>query len=101
MLDKNTNKFTLWVLAWPIFIELFLQFLLGAVDTLMVSRISDDAVAVVGFSNQLFQAMTTLFMTVASGAGILIAQKIGSHKTGDARTIGIMAVSVTTIIGLV
>ncbi|EGG36192.1 MATE family efflux transporter [Paenibacillus sp. HGF5] len=100
MLDKNTNKFTLWVLAWPIFIELFLQFLLGAVDTLMVSRISDDAVAVVGFSNQLFQAMTTLFMTVASGAGILIAQKIGSHRTGDARTIGIMAVSATTIIGL-
>ena len=75
--------------------------LLGAVDTLMVSRISDDAVAVVGFSNQLFQAMTTLFMTVASGAGILIAQKIGSHRTGDARTIGIMAVSATTIIGLV
>ncbi|CAM3486192.1 MULTISPECIES: MATE family efflux transporter [Paenibacillus] len=101
MLDKDTKKFTLWVLAWPIFIELFLQFLLGAVDTLMVSRISDDAVAVVGFSNQLFQAMTTLFMTVASGAGILIAQKIGSYKTGDARTIGIMAVSVTTLIGLV
>lgn len=101
MLDKNANKFTLWVLAWPIFIEQFLQFLLGAVDTLMVSRISDDAVAVVGFSNQLFQAMTTLFMTVASGAGILIAQKIGSHKRGDARTIGIMALSVTTIIGLV
>ena len=48
----------------------------------MVSRISDDAVAVVGFSNQLFQAMTTLFMTVASGAGILIAQKLGSFRTG-------------------
>ncbi|MDH6671499.1 putative MATE family efflux protein [Paenibacillus sp. LBL] len=101
MLDKNTSKFTLWVLAWPIFIELFLQFLLGAVDTLMVSRISDDAVAVVGFSNQLFQAMTTLFMTVASGAGILIAQKIGSSKSGDARTIAIMALSVTTLIGIV
>ncbi|MGG1877047.1 MULTISPECIES: MATE family efflux transporter [Paenibacillus] len=100
MLDKDTKKFTLWVLAWPIFIELFLQFLLGAVDTLMVSRISDDAVAVVGFSNQLFQAMTTLFVTVASGAGILIAQKLGSRKSGDARIIAIMAVSSTTIIGI-
>lgn len=100
MLDKGKNNFTLWVLAWPIFIELFLQFLLGAVDTLMVSRISDDAVAVVGFSNQLFQAMTTLFMTVASGAGILIAQKLGAFKNLDARKIGIMALSVSTFIGV-
>ena len=51
---NESNKFNLWLLAWPIFIEQFLQFLLGSVDTLMVSRISDNAVAVVGFSNQLF-----------------------------------------------
>ncbi|NMO96374.1 MATE family efflux transporter [Paenibacillus lemnae] len=101
MLDKNHKKFTLWVLSWPILIELFLQFLLGAVDTLMVSRISDDAVAVVGFSNQLFQAMTTLFTTVASGAGILIAQKLGSGRSKDARKIGIMALLVSTLIGIV
>ncbi|WP_082360845.1 MATE family efflux transporter [Bacillus sp. FJAT-28004] len=94
------KKISLWMLAWPIFIELFLQFLLGAADTLMVSRISDDAVAVVGFSNQLFQALTTLFITVASGAGILIAQKIGSKNGEDARTIAIMAVKVSAIIGL-
>ncbi|OMF32621.1 MATE family efflux transporter [Paenibacillus sp. FSL H8-0548] len=94
------KKLSLWMLAWPIFIELFLQFLLGAADTLMVSRISDDAVAVVGFSNQLFQALTTLFITVASGAGILIAQKIGSRNNEDARTIAIMAVNVSGIIGL-
>ncbi|WP_106769161.1 MATE family efflux transporter [Paenibacillus faecalis] len=100
MLDKEKSKFALWVLVWPIFIELFLQFLLGAVDTLMVSRISDDAVAVVGFSNQLFQAMTTLFTMVASGAGILIAQKLGSRKPLEARKIGIMALSVSTLIGV-
>ncbi|MEV5029156.1 MATE family efflux transporter [Paenibacillus sp. LPE1-1-1.1] len=97
---STNKKLTLWMLAWPIFIELFLQFLLGAADTLMVSRISDDAVAVVGFSNQLFQALTTLFITVASGAGILIAQKIGSRNGEDARTIAIMAVNVSAVIGL-
>lgn len=103
MLMENTekNKFTLWVLAWPIFIELFLQFLLGTVDTLMVSRLSDNAVAVVGFSNQLFNALTTLFATVASGAGIVIAQKIGSRKEEDARTVAVIAFRVTLIIGAV
>ncbi|ULL13602.1 MATE family efflux transporter [Paenibacillus sp. H1-7] len=95
----SEQKFTLWALAWPIFIEMFLQFLLGTADTLMVSRISDDAVAVVGISNQLFSAVTILFMTVASGAGVLIAQKIGARKPEDARTIAIMAVKVSIWIG--
>lgn len=98
---NDSNKFSLWLLAWPIFIEQFLQFLLGSVDTLMVSRISDNAVAVVGFSNQLFNALTTLFATVASGAGIVIAQKIGSRKEEDARTVAIMAFKVTAAIGLI
>ncbi len=94
------DKFSLWLLAWPIFIELFLQILLGTVDTLMVSRISDNAVAVVGFSNQLFNALTTLFATVASGAGIVIAQKIGSGREEDARTVAIIAFKVTAAIGI-
>lgn len=98
---NKSNKFNLWLLAWPIFIEQFLQFLLGSVDTLMVSRISDNAVAVVGFSNQLFNALTTLFATVASGAGIVIAQKIGSRQEEDARTVGIISFNVTAAIGLV
>ncbi|MFC4775896.1 MATE family efflux transporter [Paenibacillus sp. GCM10023252] len=98
-LAAEKNKYGLGVLAWPIFIELFLQFLLGAVDTVMVSHISDEAVAVVGYSNQLFAALTTVFMTVASGAGILIAQKLGSRREGDARTIGIMALTVSAYIG--
>lgn len=97
---NSMRKYTLWALAWPIFIELFLQLMLGAADTLMVSRISDDAVAVVGFSNQLFAALTTLFVTVASGAGILIAQRIGARREEDARTIAVMAVSVSLVIGL-
>ncbi|WP_223067053.1 MATE family efflux transporter [Paenibacillus caui] len=97
--NRATDKYSMWMLAWPIFIEQFLQFLLGAVDTLMVSHLSDNAVAVVGFSNQLFNALTTLFVTVASGAGILIAQKIGSGKEEEARTVGVIAVKATLLIG--
>jgi putative MATE family efflux protein len=100
MTAGSVRKFTLWALAWPIFIELFLQFLLGAADTLMVSKISDDAVAVVGFSNQLFFALTTLFVSISSGAGILIAQRLGSKKEEDARNISTMSLAVTSGIGL-
>lgn len=97
---KELGSFSLWSLAWPIFIELFLATLLGTVDTLMVSKVSDDAVAVVGLSNQLFNGLNTLFMTITGGAGILVAQKLGSRKREDARTVGILAVKVTGCIGL-
>ena len=100
-MKKERQGFGLWVLAWPIFIEVFLQTLLGTVDTLMVSRISDDAVAVVGISNQLFGALTTLFTTFAGGAGILIAQRMGSKRFAQARTIAIMGVTVSLILGIV
>jgi putative MATE family efflux protein len=94
------SKYSLWALSWPIFLELFLQTLLGTVDTVMVSHISDDAVGVVGFANQLFNALNTLFMTVAAGAGILVAQRIGMRREEDARNIAVMAVSVCFGIGL-
>ncbi|WP_256759285.1 MATE family efflux transporter [Cohnella sp. WQ 127256] len=99
-MKKVYNRYGLWTLTWPIFIEVFLQTLLGTVDTIMVSRISDDAVAVVGLAGQLFGAMTTLFMTIASGAGILIAQRIGAKRGEDARTIAIMGVTVSMVIGI-
>ncbi|CAG7635277.1 MATE family efflux transporter [Paenibacillus allorhizosphaerae] len=95
---QSEKKLTLWALAWPIFIEMFLQFLLGTADTLMVSHISDDAVAVVGISNQLFQAATILFMTVAAGAGVLIAQNLGAGKREEARIAAIIAVKVSLYI---
>ncbi|WP_040952561.1 MATE family efflux transporter [Gorillibacterium massiliense] len=99
-MKQKEISFGLWMLAWPIFLEVFLQTLLGTVDTLMVSRISDDAVAVVGISSQLFGAVTTLFTTFAGGAGILIAQRIGSGRTQDARSLAIIGVSVSTVLGV-
>ncbi|TVX99699.1 MATE family efflux transporter [Cohnella terricola] len=99
MKSKKTN-FGLWALAWPIFIELLLQSLLGTVDTIMVSRISDNAVAVVGLSGQLFNALMTLFVTISGGAGILIAQKLGAKRGEDARSIATMGVTICAVIGL-
>jgi putative MATE family efflux protein len=90
---------SLWMLAWPVFLEMFLQFLLGTADTLMVSHISDDAVAVIGISTQLFAAVNILFMAVASGAGILIAQRLGAKKEEEGRLIGIIGAKVSLGLG--
>ena len=44
-----TLKRQLKVLTIPVFIEMALVMLLGAVDTVMLSRYSDNSVAAVGF----------------------------------------------------
>lgn len=98
---KALNNMSLWALTWPVMIEMFLQFAIGTADTLMVSRISDDAVAVVGFANQFFNAVLLVFMLVASGAGILIAQRLGANKLQDARILATMAVMLTGGMGVV
>ncbi|MBW7473697.1 MATE family efflux transporter [Paenibacillus oenotherae] len=98
--DLEQKTPAIWALTWPIMIEMMLQFMLGTADTLMVSRISNDAVAVVGIANQFFNAVVILFSLVCGGAGILISQKLGSGKAGEARTIGVMSVSLTAVIGI-
>ena len=98
---KVEKNMSLWALAWPVMIEMFLQFAIGTADTFMVSRISDDAVAVVGFSNQFFNAVMIVFMMVSSGAGILIAQRLGSNRPREARLIGSMAVVLTGGLGVI
>jgi putative MATE family efflux protein len=95
----HTSKLTLWALGWPIMIEMFLQFMIGTVDTLMVSHISDQAVAAVGICNQFFQVVLVLFVTVNSGAGIIIAQKLGAGLQEAARKAALSAVIVNIYLG--
>ncbi|TDF95995.1 MATE family efflux transporter [Paenibacillus piri] len=80
---------------------MMLQFLLGTADTLMVSHISDDAVAVIGISSQLFAAVNILFMAAASGAGILVAQRLGAGKEAEGRLIGIIGAKLCLGLGAV
>ena len=49
---EQSLKRQLKILTIPVFIEMALVMLLGAVDTVMLSRYSDNSVAAVGLDNQ-------------------------------------------------
>jgi Na+-driven multidrug efflux pump len=55
------KKVTLMSLAIPIFFEVILFMTLGVVDTLMLSRISDQAAGAVGIANQLINFTNIIF----------------------------------------
>ena len=67
-------------LAGPIFIETLLVMMLGAVDTFMLSRYSDNSVAAVGVVNQLMNLVFLLFEVISLGTSILCSQYIGAKR---------------------
>ncbi|WP_187434068.1 MATE family efflux transporter [Paenibacillus methanolicus] len=98
--DREAAKLGLWRLSWPIGIELMLQFLMGTVDTLMVSRIGDNAVSAVGVSNQILQAAMMLFTVVNAGAGAILARMWGARQWDKARKTAAIAIQVNIAFGL-
>ncbi|WP_145149661.1 MATE family efflux transporter [Paenibacillus xylanexedens] len=94
---KQLNLFTL---TWPIFLEVFLFMLMGTVDTLMISSVSDNAVAGIGASNQIISIAILLLEVVGNGAAIVVAQYIGSKKLYEAAKITGMAITLNLVVGL-
>ena len=68
----------LWKLTIPIFVEVTLVMLVGAVDTFMLSSCGDGAVAAVGLDNQLIMLVFLVFQFTSVGVGIVCAQYYGA-----------------------
>lgn len=88
-------------LAIPIFVESALHALTSTVDTLMVSTISDEAVAGLSVANQYVMVAATLFNFVAIGGSVTITHSLGAGDKKGARDTAITAMSVNFWMGLI
>lgn len=88
-------------LTWPIFCESALFTLIGSIDTLMLSRYSDNAVGAVGIANQVLFLFRVIANIITAGTGILCAQYIGAEKnTTQKQPLILGALLVNSMIGL-
>lgn len=94
-LKRELAKLTL-----PIFIDIALVMLLGAVDTVMLSRYSDNAVAAVGLDNQLINLVFLVYQFISMGAGILCAQYIGAKLQKRLVQVVGIALVLNTLVGM-
>ena len=83
--DSSTNqpaaparKLTLWSLSWPLFVEQGLRISIGTVDTLMVSHISDHAVAALGVAWQIVILSLILFNFLGIGSSVVMTHHLGA-----------------------
>ena len=95
-LKKQLKKLTI-----PIFMEIALVMLVGFVDTLMLSRYSDNAVAAVGLDNQIIALVFLVYQFVSMGAAIVCAQYHGAGlRKRLVQVVGI-ALVMNAVVGLV
>ena len=90
----------LFRLTWPIFLELLLFLLMGTADTLMLSGISDDAVAGVGVVTQWIFVCTLIMGVISHGASIIIAQYLGARRKREAARLVALSLTLNFLLGL-
>ena len=86
-------------LAWPIFAEQSLHMLTGIVDTLMASRIGDDAVGGLGSAWQIVVIFLMGFNVLSVGASVATTHHLGLGDRGGARRLARGAVATNLWLG--
>lgn len=94
-LKKQLNR-----LVIPILIETLLTFMLGGIDTFMLSQHSDDAVAAVGMDNQILQLVFLLFTIINAGTSVLCSQYFGARLHERFVTVSGVALLMNIVTGL-
>ncbi len=90
--NTDSKNMSLFKLGWPIFIQALLSMCLGYVDTLMLSKYSNEAVGGIGNANQIMGFLTLAFSIISSATGVIAAQYIGAkikEKLNEIYTVSI------------
>ena len=101
MAVENTERQSLFKLTWPIFIELFLQMLVGNMDQMMVGRVSVTGVGAIGNSNQIINVLLISFSIISLATTILVSQNMGAKNYKNVSTIYTLAIFVNLFFAVV
>ena len=97
-IDKmNTNK-NLFYMSLPIFVELLLQLLVGNIDQMMVSRVSQQSVASIVNANQIMNLVIIVLSMASTAATVILSQYLGAEdKDNSSRTCMVSILMITVV----
>ena len=78
-----TNKFLIKML-WPLFVEQFLIFAVGLVDSIMVASVGEAAVSAVSLIDSIMILITTVMIALSTGGAVVVGQYLGQGKKAEA-----------------
>ena len=97
-IDKmNTNR-NLFFMSLPIFVELLLQLLVGNIDQMMVSRVSQQSVAAIVNANQIMNLVIIVLSMASTAATVILSQYLGAEdKANSSRTCMVSILMITVV----
>ena len=97
-IDKmNTNR-NLFFMSLPIFVELLLHLLVGNIDQMMVSRVSQQSVASIVNANQIMNLVIIVLSMASTAATVILSQYLGAEdKANSSRTCMVSILMITVV----
>lgn len=97
-IDKmNTNR-NLFFMSLPIFVELLLQLLVGNIDQMMVSRVSQQSVASIVNANQIMNLVIIVLSMASTASTVILSQYLGAEdKANSSRTCMVSILMITVV----
>ena len=97
-IDKmNTNR-NLFFMSLPIVVELLLQLLVGNIDQMMVSRVSQQSVASIVNANQIMNLVIIVLSMASTAATVILSQYLGAEdKANSSRTCMVSILMITVV----
>jgi len=99
--SPQTKDIRFWGLVWPIWLEMFLLLFMGNSDAWMLSFVSDEAVAAVGWANQYIVLALLVMRVVTVGTQVMLAQYLGAEQWQRAAKIAADSLALNAAAGIV
>ena len=95
----NTNR-NLFLMSLPIFVELLLQLLVGNVDQMMVSRVSQQSVAAIVNANQIMNLVIIVLSMASTAVTVILSQYLGAEDEENVSRTCMVSVTLIGGVGL-
>jgi len=100
--DENREYYhRLWKIGFPIMVQQLIIVAVQLCDTVMVGKLSEEALAAVGAANQIFFVYIDCMFGLLSGLGVLSVQYWGIRDLGMLRKILGIGYSVSSVVGVI
>ena len=96
----NSSK-GVFKMSVPIFFELLLQLMVGNVDQIMVSRVSQNSVAAIGNANQVMNIIIIVLNSMSVATTIIISKAMGAGEKSRSQVVASVSVAVMLIFSLI
>lgn len=100
MKERGIASQSIVKMSWPIFVEVFLQMLVGNIDQFMISRYSQPSVAAVGNGNQVMNIVIILLTVMSTATTILIAQYLGAKNKAKISEVCLVSLLINGVFSL-